>query len=239
MLDITQIPILNDNYVYILRDTDRDTVAVVDPGEAAPVIAFLEQKGWQPSIILNTHHHADHIGGNQAIKQKYGCKIIAPKDETRISDADQRVGEGDTVSIGSATARVFETPGHTSHHIVYWFEADRALFPGDTLFSIGCGRLFEGTAAQMFDSLSKIKQLPDDTAVYCAHEYTSANVDFAATVLPDNPVLADYKDKVQKMRAAGQPTIPSKLGLEKQANPFLLAENVTEFAEYRTGKDRF
>jgi hydroxyacylglutathione hydrolase len=239
MLSIKQIPILNDNYVYILRDEDSDTVAVVDPGEASPVIAFLEEKGWTPSFILNTHHHADHIGGNQAIKQKYGCKIIAPKGEARISDVDQRVREGDQIKIGSSIAQVIETPGHTTHHIVYWFEAEQALFSGDTLFSIGCGRLFEGTAEQMFNSLSKIKPLPDNTAVYCAHEYTSANIDFAVTVLPDNTALADYKEKVRKMRAAGQPTIPTQLGLEKQANPFLLAETVAEFTAYRLGKDQF
>lgn len=239
MLEIKQIPILNDNYVYVLREDSSGIVAVVDPGEAAPVIGFLEEQGWTPSVILNTHHHADHIGGNLVLKDKYGCRIIAPRGEDRILDADQRVGEGDIIDIGSASAKVFETPGHTRHHIAYWFEAEQALFCGDTLFSIGCGRLFEGTPEEMFNSLGKFKNMPDDTDVYCAHEYTAVNIDFARTVLPENAVLADYASKVEQLRAENKPTVPSKLGLEKQVNPFLLAETMEQFTQYRLGKDQF
>ena len=239
MLDIHQIPILNDNYVYVLHETDQDVVAIVDAGEADPVIDFLDEKGWRPDYILNTHHHDDHIGGNQALVEKYGCQIIAPKGESRIHHADQRVSEGDKVSIGNSSAEVIETPGHTSHHICFWFEGDKALFCGDTLFSIGCGRVFEGTAEEMFESLSKIKDLPDDTMVYCAHEYTQKNVEFAKTVIPDNQALIAYESEVKALRERGISTIPSKLGGEKKANPFLLADTVQEFAEYRRAKDNF
>ena len=239
MLNVIQIPALNDNYVYVLHDQIEDVVAVVDPSVAEPVIEVLEDRGLKPDFILNTHHHNDHIGGNDALVQKYGCEIIAPKGEVRIPNVDRRVAEGDRVKIGASTAQVFETPGHTTHHIVYYFETDTALFCGDTLFSIGCGRLFEGTPEQMFKSLSKIKALPDDTRVFCAHEYTKANIAFAKTVLKGNEALESYETQVLSLRARGESTIPSILKVEKQANPFLRAETVQEFADYRKAKDAF
>ena len=239
MLQIHQIPILNDNYVYILHEDAGNVTAVVDPGEADPVIDFLEAQDLTLSFILNTHHHGDHIGGNKKLCDTYGCQVIAPVNETRIPDVDRSVEEGDHVEIGTSIARVIETPGHTLHHIVYYFEQDQALFCGDTLFSIGCGRLFEGSAEQMYHSLSKIKSLPDQTRVYCAHEYTAANIDFAHSVLSDNPDLKIYAEHVKTVRAQDLPTIPSTLEIEKKANPFLLAESVQQFAAYRQAKDQF
>lgn len=239
MLDIYQIPILNDNYVYVLNEPEADMTAVVDPGEAQPVIEFLNEHHMKLDFILNTHHHRDHIGGNEVLVDEYGCKIIAPEGEDRIPNTNDRAFEGETVQIGMTSAVVIETPGHTTHHICYWFEQDKALFCGDTLFSIGCGRLFEGTPKQMFESLSKIKALPDDTRVYCAHEYTQSNIEFAKTVLPDNAYLKAYEEEVKGLRAKRKPSVPSLLEIEKKANPFLLAKTVEEFAEYRAAKDKF
>ena len=196
----------------------------------------------------------DHIGGNAALKDRYGAKIVGPRAEiSRIAGLDRTVGEGDEVAVGTETARVFETPGHTSGHIVYWFETSKALFCGDTLFALGCGRLFEGTPAQMWDSLSKLRALPDDTRVYCGHEYTAGNAKFALTIEPDNAELAARAEEIAAARARGEPTIPSQLGLEKRTNPFLRADlpelqaaigmpnssTVTAFAEVRGRKDRF
>ncbi|MCB2102549.1 MAG: hydroxyacylglutathione hydrolase [Rhodobacterales bacterium] len=253
-LQIHQIPVLNDNYVYLARDPDTGACACVDPAVSDAVLAALKDLGWTLTHILNTHHHGDHVGGNLAIKAATGCTIVGFADDAaRIPGIDEKVREGDTVAIGACTARVFEVPGHTSGHIAYWFEDSDALFCGDTLFALGCGRLFEGTAGQMWASLSKLRALPDATRVYCAHEYTNANADFALSVEPDNATLVARADQVTALRQAGRPTVPSTLAEERATNPFLRADvpallaaaglrgqdPVAAFAEIRRRKDVF
>ena len=253
-LQIEQIPVLSDNYVYLLHEPQAGVTAVVDPGVAAPVLERLAARGWHLDWILSTHHHADHTGGNLEIKQATGCQIAGPKgDAARIPGIDLGLAEGDHFRLGDAEAEVFETPGHTSGHISYWFADAKALFCADTLFALGCGRLFEGTPAQMWRSLSKFAQLPDDAMVYCAHEYTQSNARFALSVDPDNPALKARAAEIARLRAAGQPTVPSTLGAERAANPFLRpndpairqrlglqdASDVDVFAELRRRKDRF
>jgi hydroxyacylglutathione hydrolase len=253
-LQIEQIPVLSDNYVYLVHEPQAGVTAVVDPAVAAPVLDQLGARGWQLDWILSTHHHADHTGGNLELKQATGCQIAGPKaDAARIPGIDLRLAEGDRFRLGDAEAEVFETPGHTSGHISYWFAEAGALFCADTLFSLGCGRLFEGTPEQMWRSLSKFAPLPDDATVYCAHEYTQSNARFALSVDPDNPTLQARAAEVERLRAAGRPTVPSTLGAERAANPFLRpgdpairrrlgledADDVAVFAELRKRKDHF
>jgi len=253
-LAIHQIPVLVDNFIYLAHDPESGETACVDPAVAAPVMDALATKGWSLSHILNTHHHHDHTGGNLELKQATGCTIVgAAADASRIPGIDVQIGEGDRVSIGNHQAQIFDVSGHTNGHIAYWFEIDQALFSGDTLFSLGCGRLFEGTPAQMWTSLLKLRDLPDATKVYCAHEYTSSNADFALTIEPENEDLKRRADEVLRLRANGKPTVPSNLGEEKRVNPFLRADNddllraaglvgqdaVSALAEIRRRKDNF
>ncbi|RME64928.1 MAG: hydroxyacylglutathione hydrolase, partial [Alphaproteobacteria bacterium] len=224
MLDIMQLPVLNDNYVYLVHEPETKLTAAVDPAVAEPVNAALDRRGWRLSHILNTHHHMDHVGGNLALKQAHGCTVVGPRaDAARIPGIDIAVGDGDVFTFGTAPAHVFDVPGHTRGHIAYWFKESAALFCGDTLFAMGCGRLFEGTPTQMWASLSKLAALPPETRIYCAHEYTQANGRFALTVEPDNPALAARMKAVDAARAAGQPTVPSTLADELATNPFLRA----------------
>lgn len=221
-LDIEVIPVLSDNYVYLLNEPESGAVGVVDLAEAAPVLQRLEARGLELDWILTTHHHFDHTGGNLELKERTGCRVVGPAgEEASIPGIDVAVAEGDAFELGGARAQVLETPGHTRGHISYWFEDSDALFCADTLFSLGCGRLFEGTAEQMWASLSKYAPLPDSTRVYCGHEYTLSNAHFAVTVDPDNPALRDRVAEVEGLREAGQATIPSTLGSERAANPFL------------------
>ncbi|WP_448191423.1 hydroxyacylglutathione hydrolase [Azospirillum sp. sgz301742] len=251
-MEIHLVPAFNDNYIYLLRE--GDAVGVVDPGDAQPVLAALEQRGWRLTHILNTHHHPDHVGGNHTLKQRFGCPVIgAAADAHRIQDMDIALAEGETASFGPHAARVIAVPGHTSGHIAFHFAEAQALFCGDTLFALGCGRLFEGTPAQMWDSLCKLRALPDDTRIYCGHEYTLSNARFAVTVDPDNRELAARAEEIKALRERGEPTIPTTLGLEKRTNPFLRADDpgvqaavgmagadpVAVFAEIRGRKDRF
>jgi hydroxyacylglutathione hydrolase len=253
-LEIEQIPVLNDNYVYLAHEPRAGVTGVVDPAVAEPVLERLEARGWTLDWILSTHHHADHTGGNLALKQATGCRVAGPKaDAARIPGIDLGLAESDRFELGEAQAQVFETPGHTSGHISYWFADAKSLFCADTLFSLGCGRVFEGTPAQMWSSLSKLAALPDDTLVYCAHEYTQSNARFALSVDPDNPALKERAGEVARQRAAGQPTVPTRLGAERAANPFLRvrdpairaklgmagASDVDVFAEIRRRKDSF
>ncbi len=226
MLEIVQIPVLQDNYVYLLREPVTASVGVVDPAVSDAVEAELDRRGWRLTHVLNTHHHGDHVGGNMRLKQRYGAVIVGPRaDKDRIPGIDVEVGEGEDYAFGKETARVFDVPGHTRGHIAYWFKASRALFCGDTIFSLGCGRMFEGTPPQMWASLAKLRDLPAETRVYCAHEYTESNARFAVTVDPANKALADRVAEVKRLRAAGQPTVPSLMGVERQANPFLRADD--------------
>jgi len=253
-LEIVQIPVLKDNYVYLVRDPGTGSVGVVDPAVAEPVEAELERRRWRLTHILNTHHHGDHVGGNQRLKARFQATVVGPRaDRARIPGIDIEVGEGDEYRFGQEPARVFDIPGHTRGHIAYWFEGSKALFCGDTIFSLGCGRMFEGTPKQFWASLSKLRALPEDTRVYCAHEYTESNARFARTVDPGNPDLLVRIDEVTRLRAAGRPTVPSLMGEERRANPFLRADQpalaaavgldasdpVAVFAEVRRRKDVF
>jgi hydroxyacylglutathione hydrolase len=253
-LQIHQIPVLHDNYLYLIKDIASNNVAIVDPAVSAPVLEKLNELGWNLTHILNTHHHMDHTGANLELKEKTGCIIVGSKnDASRIPGIDIELVEGDSYDFGGSTAKIFDVSGHTIGHIAYWFEQSKALFCGDALFALGCGRLFEGTPAQMWQSLSKLKELPDDTEVYCAHEYTEANARFALSVEPQNPALKSRFDEILKLRAAGTPTVPSTLGEEKITNPFLRPDSadiqetlemrganlVDVFAEIRSRKDNF
>ena len=234
MLDIIQIPVLTDNYIYLLHDSDSGETAVVDPAVAEPVLAVLKQKGWQLTYILNTHHHSDHVGGNLELKRQTGCQIIASEfDKHRIPSVDRGIKEHDVINLGTHSAQVIATAGHTSGHIVYYFAEDNALFCGDTLFVMGCGRLFEGSAAELWQSLQKLKALPPKTRVYCAHEYTQANGRFALTVEPDNIALQEKMIQVNELRANGLPTVPSTIGEELATNPFLRDLSSTLQAKFK------
>ncbi|MGJ4888437.1 hydroxyacylglutathione hydrolase [Bradyrhizobium sp. HKCCYLRH3099] len=224
--DIRVFTCLSDNFGYLIHDPATGATASIDAPEAGPIIRQLETSGWRLTDILITHHHHDHVGGVAELKQKYGCRVVAPHDKaTAIAHVDQRVAHGDVVKVGDLLARVLETPGHTLDHVSYVFDADKAVFAADTLFSIGCGRVFEGTYPMMWDSLLKLRALPDDFRLYCGHEYTASNVKFALTVDPDNEALKARAAEVTRLRAANQATIPTLLGEEKLANVFLRADD--------------
>ncbi len=217
---------LTDNFGYLVHDSASGATASIDAPEAAPIIAALEREGWTLTDILITHHHGDHVGGVAELKQRYGCRVVAPHDKTaKIANVDQRVANADVVKVGNLLARVLETPGHTLDHISYVFDNDKAVFAADTLFSIGCGRVFEGNYPMMWDSLLKLRALPDDFRLYCGHEYTASNIKFALTIEPDNPALKARAEEVTRLRAANEPTIPVLLGEEKKANVFLRADD--------------
>jgi hydroxyacylglutathione hydrolase len=253
-VEIRQFACLADNYGYLIRDHETGDVAAIDTPDVAAINSQLDAAGWRLTHILNTHHHWDHAGGNLALKDKWGCKIIGPKAEAaQIPGLDVAVGDGDTVMFGASKAMVYDTPGHTSGHIIFHFAEDGAAFVGDTIFAMGCGRLFEGTAEQMWASLSKIAALPAQTKLYCAHEYTQANAAFALSVEPANAQLKTRAREVDRLRAAGTPTIPTDVAIELQTNPFLRAAEpglqaalgmsgasaVEVFAETRRRKDSF
>ncbi len=245
---------LSDNYGVLLHDPASGATASIDAPEAAAVEAALKETGWTLTDILVTHHHGDHTAGIAELKQRHRCRVVVPRDEAaRIPNGDKTAAEGDRVNVGTLTGRVIDTPGHTSGHIAYIFDADKLAFVGDTLFSIGCGRVIEGTPAQMWDSLLKLRALPDDMLFFCGHEYTQANIRFARTIEPDNQALTARAKEVDALRAAGSPTIPATIGAEKQANCFLRADlpsvaqavgmagrNPAEvFAEIRARKNKF
>lgn len=254
MLEVHQFPCLHDNYGFVLRDAASGRVATVDTPDPVAIIAELEQRGWSLDVIMNTHHHPDHAGGNLTLKKRYGCHIVGPRGEAAtIPGIDTLLDEGDVFELGESRATIYETPGHTLGHIVYHFEAERIAFVGDTLFAMGCGRLFEGTAGQMWHSLQKLLAWPDDTTLYCAHEYTQANARFALSVEPENTALIERAARVDAMRARGEPTVPMRLVDERATNPFLRPDSpdlqatlglggddlVAVFAETRRRKDVF
>ena len=253
-LQIHQFPCLNDNYSWLVHEPEANVTAVVDTPEVAPILRALDETVWKLTHILNTHWHPDHAGGNEELKAKTGCQIIGPRGEARkIPSLERQVGDGDEVKLGNATAKVFDVPGHTAGHIAYWFAGDKVAFVGDTLFALGCGRLFEGTAQQMWTSLQKLMALPPETKVYCAHEYTQSNARFALSVDPENAALAARVKEIDALRARNIPTVPSTIGLELATNPFLRpmseslqrslgmvgADAVSVFAETRRRKDNF
>jgi hydroxyacylglutathione hydrolase len=238
MLNVTLLPILDDNYTYVIQS--GDTVGLVDVGDAAPVIKYLEEHNLTPSVLFNTHHHGDHINGNQEIKDKYNVRIIAPeKDMPRIPNVDQGVNDGEIIVFGDEGVQVIETVGHTSNQVNFWFKNSNILFSGDTLFAMGCGRLFEGTAQQMFESFQKLSSLPDDTVVYCGHEYTISNGEFGLSIEPENKDLINRVEEVKSLRAQNIPTIPTTLALEKKTNVFMRANDAETFKKYRDLKDNF
>jgi hydroxyacylglutathione hydrolase len=218
-------PCLSDNFGVLLHDSATGATASIDAPEAAAVDAALKATGWRLTHILVTHHHQDHTAGIAELKAKYKCRVIGPRNEAaKIADLDETVAEGDTIKLGSLAGRVLDTPGHTSGHISLVFDADKLAFVGDTLFSIGCGRVIEGTMEQMWDSLLKLRALPDDTEFFCGHEYTQSNIKFALTIEPDNKALLARAKEVDAQRAAGKPTIPATIGAEKAENCFLRAD---------------
>lgn len=238
-LEVELLPALSDNYIYLLREPRTGATGVVDPAEAQPVLEALARHGRKLDLVLITHHHADHIGGLAELKAATGCRAVGPRaDVHRIAGLDELVGEGDRVAFGALTAEVIETPGHTSGHVSYWFPEGDALFCGDTLFALGCGRLFEGDAPTMWRSLGKLAALPEATRVYCGHEYTLSNARFALGVDPDHAELRARVAEIEALRAQGRPTIPSTIGLERRTNPFLRAADAETFAELRRRKDR-
>ena len=239
-LEIVAVPAFADNYLWLVYDADSGETAVVDPGDPAPVLAEADKRGWRITTILNTHWHPDHTGGNQAIKKATGATIIGPEGENgRVPGLDQALKEGDRIRLGAHEAEVWEVPGHTIGHIAYIFRDDGIAFVGDTLFAMGCGRLFEGSPEQMHHSLSRLASLPGDMQLYCAHEYTLANALFAAHAFPGNPAIADRLSAVRAARAADERTVPTTVAAERATNPFLLARNVEHFADLRREKDNF
>lgn len=233
------VPILRDNYCFLLEGADRQCL-IIDPGQVTPVESHLKLHGLTPVAILNTHHHADHIAGNAELKQKFSIPVIGPKAEQgKIPAIDKGVAEGDWFEEAGIRLSVIETPGHTKGHIAFYWKDKGALFCGDTLFSMGCGRLLEGTAEEMYSSLRKIKTLPPETDIYCGHEYTKANGAFAMSVEPDNPDIQNRLKEATRLQTNGRPTIPVSLALEMKTNPFLRAENAAAFAELRRQKDNF
>ncbi len=238
MLKVISVPFSNDNYAYILKS--GDDIAVLDPGESSPVISKLEEENLSPSFIFNTHHHADHINGNKALQEKYNARLIAAeKNKYRIANISHTVTGGDILPFGDETIIIMETPGHTTADICYFFPHSKILFTGDTLFSMGCGRPFEGTAEELFNAFEDFKKLPDSTEIYCGHEYTLDNAKFCLNIEPENKELIKRIKQVKGLREQGKSTLPTTIGLEKKTNVFMRCKDATQFKQYRALKDNF
>ncbi len=239
-IEIARVPALSDNYIWLAHDPASGETAVIDPALAEPVLAEAERRGWRITQIWNTHWHPDHTGGNAAIKAATGCTITGPAAEAaRIPTLDRQVAEGDRVTLGGIEADVLEVPAHTAGHIAYHLRSQAVVFVGDTLFAMGCGRLFEGTAAQMFANMARLAKLPPETHVYCAHEYTLSNARYAVTAEPDNQALRLRLAEVEAARARDEATVPTTIALERATNPFMRATSVGQLAERRAAKDAF
>lgn len=253
-LEIEQFVCGSDNFCVLIHDAQAGVTAAIDTPKVAPILEALERKSWKPTHILTTHWHGDHVEGHLPLKDKFGVEIIGPEAEkTKIPSIDRTVKGGDTFRFGGYEIEVIDTPGHTAGHITYHIPAAKVAFTGDTLFSLGCGRLFEAGPQVMFKSLEKLSKLPPDTRIYCGHEYTQANARFAVTVDPANAALKARAEEVDRLRAQGKPTLPTLLGHELETNPFLRwrdpairrtlgmenAENWQVFGEIRRRKDAF
>ncbi|WP_304177580.1 hydroxyacylglutathione hydrolase [Phenylobacterium aquaticum] len=244
-ITVHQFPCLSDNYGFLVRDDATGLAACVDTPEAGPILKALDELGWKLALILNTHWHQDHAGGNAEIKAATGATVVGPAEVERLTPLDRKVGGGDVVELGQTRFQVIETGGHTLGHIAYYDAGDHVAFVGDTLFALGCGRMFEGTADQMWTSLQRLAALPDDTRVYCAHEYTASNARFALSV-DDDPALKARAAEIFAARERGEPTVPTTIGLEKATNPFLRAPLLRPgvpaheaFGAVRAAKDAF
>ncbi len=237
-MEVVAVPAFSDNYIWIVHDAASGETAVVDPGDAAPALVECERRGWTITQVWNTHHHWDHSGGNLAMKEATGCTVAGPTAET-IPGRDIALSEGSELRIGDHLGTVIEIPGHTLGHVALHFEEAKVAFVGDTLFAMGCGRLFEGTAEQMHRSLQRLAALGDDTALYCGHEYTLSNARWAAHAEPGNAAIAERLARVEAMRSAGEITLPTSVAEERATNPFVRAGIVEEFARLRADKDSF
>lgn len=238
--EIARVAVLSDNYVWLLHEAESGETAVIDPAVADPVLAEAEARGWRITQIWNTHWHPDHVGGNAAIRQATGCTITAPAaEQAKIGHIDHLVAEGDVATLGRARAEVWEVPAHTAGHIAYHLPELGVIFTGDTLFAMGCGRLFEGTPSQMYAAMQRFATLPDATRVYCAHEYTLSNARYAAHAEPDNVVTTTRLKAIEAARARGEATVPTTIGDERATNPFLRARDVEELGRRRAEKDEF
>lgn len=239
-LAIRAIPCLSDNYIWLLRDEASGAVAVCDPGEAGPAAAAVREGGGRLDLILLTHHHGDHVGGVEALKKEFGGQVVGNEaDARRLPPLDVAVRPGGTVEFGGSSAAVIDTPGHTRGHVAFHFGDGNVLLCGDTLFSLGCGRLLEGTAGEMFRSLQALNALPGDTLVCCGHEYTESNARFALSVDGGNAALRAMAEAAAALRRDGKPTVPTTLAREREANPFLRAPDEARLAALRSAKDNF
>jgi len=238
MLQVVPVPAFSDNYIWLVHDDQDGETAVVDPGDAAPVLVEAERRGWSVGQVWNTHWHPDHTGGNVAVKEATGSRVFGPADE-RIPGRDVALSDGDEVRLGRHVGCIIAVPGHTLGHIAIIFDEERIAFVGDTMFAMGCGRLFEGTPQQMYESLKRIAELPEDTRLYCAHEYTLSNARFAAHAEPDNPDIAARLAEVEALRALEKMTVPTTVAQERATNPFVRAIDVQTFARLRKEKDSF
>ena len=238
-LKVSAVPVLSDNYVWLITNPDTGETAAVDPSVTEPVLDAVAKEGLRLTQILNTHWHPDHTGGNQGIKAATGAPITAPAEAQKVSSVDRIVSEGDRVNVSGAEAIVWDIPAHTAGHVAYYFEDEGLIFVGDTMFAMGCGRLFEGTAAQMYSNMQRIAALPGDVRIYCGHEYTLANARFALHAEPENQDVARRLEQVSAMRERGEVTLPTTVAEERATNPFVRASDVKEFARLRSEKDSF
>ena len=238
-LKVSAVPVLSDNYVWLITNPDTGETAAVDPSVTEPILEAVATEGLRLTQILNTHWHPDHTGGNQGIKAATGAPITAPAEAQKVSSVDRIVSEGDRVTVSGAEAIVWDIPAHTAGHVAYYFEDEGMIFVGDTMFAMGCGRLFEGTAEQMYSNMERIAALPDDIRIYCGHEYTLANARFALHAEPENQDVARRLEQVSAMREHGEVTLPTTVAEERATNPFVRSSDWQDFARLREAKDSF